>query len=359
MQTLSFAFFKYNGISFVVLNKYFYLPLYFIMKKPLLWLVGLAALSALFVGIANADLFVSDVFSNGAPKVDNAYTLVLNNYDNYWWYTEDDLIWGDFIDGNLHVTAPTKEDIGYDVATVYYMFVSPYRISQIKSWDPSVDTSKIIMQQVEIDSNAQNVEFEVLGVDPEQSYYGFVSPVDMYDGFGTPSNEMCFKLSTNTYNQGAGCDAFELVMDPSKTTDDPSAAVQQEQLWVGCVWMDMANISHVVKWDTITLKWTAVDGNIVQIAIFDPNEEYWRSLGVVNMSDEKFDYKMQWNGEQNFMLTNGCGGEVRYKADAAMGTPEPDVVPPATWPAENVLYIAIAAVILYGAYVLFFRKSEN
>jgi hypothetical protein len=61
----------------------------------------------------------------------------------------------------LHVTAPTKEDIGYDVATVYYMFVSPYRISQIKSGDPTVDTSRIIMQQVEIDSNAQNVEFEI------------------------------------------------------------------------------------------------------------------------------------------------------------------------------------------------------
>lgn len=340
-------------------NKSFYLPLYFIMKKPLLWLVGLAALSALFVGIANADLFVSDVFSNGAPKVDNAYTLILNNYDNYWWYTEDDLIWGDFTDWTLHVTAPTKEDIGYDVATVYYMFVSPYRISQIKSGDPTVDTSRIIMQQVEIDSNAQNVEFEIwYELDPEQSYYGFISPVDMYDGFWTPSNEMCFKLSSNTYNQGAGCDAFELVMDPSETTDDPTN-VQLENLGSACVGMNMANISHVVNWDTITLKWTAVDGNVVQIAIFDPNEEYWRSLGAVNMADEKFDYKMQWNGEQNFMLTNGCG-EVRYKADASMSAPEKDIpATPATGPAENVLYIAIAAIVLYGAYVLFFRKSEN
>jgi hypothetical protein len=93
--------------------------------------------------------------------------------------------------------------------------------------------------------------------------------------------------------------------------------------------MNMAHISHVINGDTITLKWTAVDGDVVQVAIFDPNEEYWRSLGAVSMNDEQFTYKMQWNGEQNFMLTNGCG-EVRYKADAAIKTPEPEVVPPAT-----------------------------
>ena len=77
------------------------------------------------------------------------------------------------------------------------------------------------------------------------------------------------------------------------------------------------------------------------------------------MNDKKFDYKMQWDGEQNFMLTNGCK-EVYYKADAKQTSePEKEVVPPATGPAENILYIAIAAIILYGAYVVFFRKAEN
>ena len=81
---------------------------------------------------------------------------------------------------------------------------------------------------------------------------------------------------------------------------------------------------------------------------------------VKNLIDgyEKYDYKMQWDGEQNFMLTNGCK-EVRYKADAKKSTPEPEIVTPATGPAENILYIAIAAIILYGAYAIFFRKSDN
>jgi hypothetical protein len=79
------------------------------------------------------------------------------------------------------------------------------------------------------------------------------------------------------------------------------------------------------------------------------------------MSDEKFDYKMQWDGEQNFMLTNGCR-DVRYKADAKMENKKPEkekIVPAATGPAQNILYIAIAAIAIYGVYVLFLRKSES
>ena len=330
------------------------------MKKPLLWLVGLAALSAMFIGAVNAEVFVPDLFSNGAPKVDNAYTQVLNNYDNTWWYTENDLIWWDFVGWDLRITSPVTEDIGFDNATVYFLFVSPYRIEQIKSWDPSVDTSKIMMKEVEVALNAENVEFSLWAseLDSETPYYGFVSPVDSYDGFGTPSNEICFKLSTSTYNQWEGCDAFELILNPNSEVVDDPMAVEDQQHGAACVWMDMANITHSINGDTITLKWTAVDGDVVQIAVFDPDEAYWKSLWAVNMNDEKFTYKIQWNGEQNFMLTNGCG-EVRYKADAAIKDPEPEVVPPATGPAENILYIAIAAIILYWAYVLFFRKSEN
>ena len=334
------------------------------MKKPLLWLVGLAALSAMFVGIANAEVYVFDLFSDGAPTTDNAYAQVLNDYGSEWWYTTSDLIKGDFENWNLRVTSPLVEDLDFDYSTTYYLFVSPYRISQIKNMDSSVDISKIIMKQVEITADAQDISFELWTpeLDAEQTYYGFVSPIDSYDEFGTPSNEICFKLSTSTYNQWEGCDAFELVLDPSNTSSEnqPSETWEvQENHGAACVGMNMANITHVVNGDTITLKWTAVDGDVVQIAVFDPDEAYWKSLGAVNMKDEKFDYKMQWNGEQNFMLTNGCG-EVRYKADAAIKPAEPEkIVPAATGPAENVLYIAIAAIVLYGAYVVFFRKSEN
>ena len=42
--------------------------------------------------------------------------------------------------------------------------------------------------------------------------------------------------------------------------------------------MDLANVTHTVNGGTLTLKWTAVDGDTVQIAIFDPEAEVYKSL---------------------------------------------------------------------------------
>jgi hypothetical protein len=126
-----------------------------------------------------------------------------------------------------------------------------------------------------------------------------------------------------------------------------------------CAWMNLANVTHTVNWNTITLKWTSLwDGSTVQVAIFDPDEEIYKPLWSAKMDDEKFSYEMKWDWEQNFSLTNWCK-EVYYKVDAKRDTPVQPIVPAVTGPAENILYIAIAAIILYGVYAVFFRKSEN
>ena len=40
----------------------------------------------------------------------------------------------------------------------------------------------------------------------------------------------------------------------------------------------MANVSHTVNNGTLTLKWMAVDGDTVQIAIYNPKEEMYKNL---------------------------------------------------------------------------------
>ena len=98
---------------------------------------------------------------------------------------------------------------------------------------------------------------------------------------------------------------------------------------------------------------------IIDIAIFNPNDEVFEKIATVKMSDEKYVYPMRWNGVQNFILTNECW-QAKYKADEWIKEWEPEkIVTPATGPAENIMYIAIAAIILYGAYAIFFRKSDN
>ena len=145
---------------------------------------------------------------------------------------------------------------------------------------------------------------------------------------------------------------------PANPEDGDKPANPEGVHGAGCVGMDLAHVTHTNNGKKLTLKLTAVDGDTVDIAILNPEEEVYEKLGTAKMSDEKFVYTMRWNGEQNFMLTNSCGS-VKYKADAAIEKEEEKIVTPATGPAENILYIAIAAIVLYGAYTIFFRKSDN
>jgi hypothetical protein len=42
--------------------------------------------------------------------------------------------------------------------------------------------------------------------------------------------------------------------------------------------MDLANVTHVINGDTLTLKWTAVDGDVVEIGVWDREAENYKSL---------------------------------------------------------------------------------
>ena len=313
--------------------------------------MGVVAVSAMVYGTVNAQSVISELFNNWAPIVEDAYTKLLNDYDTSWWYSDSVTVTCNTNNG-VKISSQIVEDATMDAVSIYNLFLSPYRMNQLKSWDPSVDTSKIIMKKVEVNDGAESVDFNIQPSDVSSSatYYGFISPVDLFDVVGTPSKEICFNMDSNKCLQAVACDGIG-----GTTTEVFGWEVSGHSS--ACVWMDLANVSHVVNGDTITLKWSSIDWDVVEIAIFDPEDEVYKSLWTANMSDEKFDYKMQWDGEQNFMLTNWCN-ELYYKADAKRWE-EPIKATPATGPAENILYVAIAAIMLYGAYVLFFRKSES
>ena len=331
------------------------------MKKSLLSLAGIVMVSALFAWVANAQLDwleISELFDQWNPISDNSYTRLLSEYDTSRWYLNDsDVECSAEASINVSFSALSDADV-YDV-NVYRLVVSPYRMNQLKNGDPAVDFSKVIMKEIKLGWSKDakiSIFSEIEWLDDEQAYYGFLVPVNEYDIVWTPSKEICFQKAGNMCFQDTACDTFDLIINPendnwTEESDSKHGAASD------CIWMDMANVTHTVNGDTLTLKWTAVDWDTVEIGIRDTTGEAYKSLWAVKMSDEKFDYKMQWDGEQNFQLTNWCKG-VNYKADSKKSWPE-KIVTPATGPAENVLYIAIAAIILYGAYAIFFRKSDN
>lgn len=327
------------------------------MKKTLLSLTAFTTVFSVLFSVASA-LDITDVFSNDTPLVDSAYTQVLNDYDNSWGFFDNEIVECNSDNGSLTITSPKIEDSSFDDATTYRLFVSPYRIWDIKSAQESVDTSNIIMKEQKIDSSAENVTFTLWegDLDPNVAYYGFILPIDIYDGIWTPSKEICFQLNQNMCMLDSACDTLDLIVNPVK---EQEAEGDEEHGAAGnCVSMELANVRHTSDGKNITLTWTAIGWDTVQIDVFNPEEEVYQKVWTVKMSDEKFVYKMKWNWVHNFILSNGCG-EVKYKADEGITTEPEKIVTPATGPAENVLYIAIAAIVLYGAYTIFFRKSDN
>lgn len=342
------------------------------MKKLLLSLVAFVFGISAFAGIANW-LAISDIFTNGEPSVNTAYTQLLNNYSPEWWYLDGISLTCDINNGNLTITSPTIKDSIDETAPAYRLFLSPYRISQIKDGEPSVDNSNINMFEQKIESNVAELNFKLSknDISDTQAYYGFITPLDMYDEVWTPSKEICFHISKNVCMLDTECDTFDLVVNPAPaepekdttpevTDPEPEANPEETHGSAECVSMEYANVRHTSDGKNITLTWTAVDGGgDVDIAIFNPTDEVFEKIATVKMSDEKYVYPMRWNGVQNFILTNECW-QAKYKADEWIKEWEPEkIVTPATGPAENIMYIAIAAIILYGAYAIFFRKSDN
>ena len=70
-----------------------------------------------------------------------------------------------------------------ETAPDYRLFLSPYHISQIKDGEPSVNNSNINMFEQKIESNIAEVNFNLSknDVSDAQAYYGFITPLDMYD----------------------------------------------------------------------------------------------------------------------------------------------------------------------------------
>ena len=133
------------------------------------------------------------------------------------------------------------------------------------------------------------------GINPSVVYYLSVIPKDQNGILGEISNELWFKLATQTYGEG-------------NATDVPVAHTAAGAN------MSLANITHTITSNRATLRWTAVDGSDkVDIFLWNPTSEIFERLTSVNMSDESYTFTLTRNGEYivNFMPNNG-GTEYRY-----------------------------------------------
>ncbi len=205
-------------------------------------------------------------------------------------------------------------------------------------------------------------------VETGQTYYGVVVPQDDNVIPGKYSKEFCFNFSTQEYAEGKACETFNLPegVKVASLEDTLSSESGDEDLEHDAAGADMrlADISHSVQGNVITLTWTAVpNSENLEIKLFDKEKADYVTLATVPMSQEKYEYTYS-DGTQEFLFAfiprDSKGKEVRYDVNVRHETDVTPVVNDvATGPVENMLAIAAITLALYAGYrVVAARKAE-
>lgn len=249
--------------------------------------------------------------------------------------------------------------------------------------DASVETYSLVlgkqpMAQYATGENALGLRTELIGIDYQpteedrtlaeysiriattelevgNSYYGMIVPMDDNIQEGRPSKEFCFNPSTSEYAEGVACATF------GKSVDEHSAApvenAQESEHDAAGADMRLADISHSVVGNTITLTWTALpQSSSVEIRLFNKEQADYITLATVPMSQQRFEYAVDANTQEYlfaFIPRDSKGKEIRYdvnvRQEAASETPVIEATPK-VGPVEDMLLIFAVSIALYAGY---------
>ena len=240
------------------------------------------------------------------------------------------------------IKSPVIQDELGNVIKKYTVIFSQYPLSEM------MDSISLIDEAREKTFEFTTVGADVLmdfttttdGISPSSVYYLSVIPKDEHNIFWELSNEIRFKLATQTYG------------DWVHTDNSAHTAAGAN--------MSLANITHTITNNNATLRWTAIDGSDkIDIFAYNPTSGIFERLASVNMSDESYTFALTRNGEYiiNFVPNNGWT-EYRYTfiangitSTSTTPTTTPIIwVIPATGPKENILIVLAIAIVLYIVY---------
>lgn len=239
------------------------------------------------------------------------------------------------------IKSPVIQDELGNTIKKYTVMFSQYPLSEILDNISLIDESR--EKTFEFTTVGTDVLMELTaltdGMSPSSVYYLSVIPKDGNNILWEISNEIRFKLATQTYGEWT-------------YTDEPTA---HTAAWAN---MSLANITHTITNNNATLRWTAIDGSDkVDIFVYNPTSGIFERLASVNMSDENYTFALTRNGEYivNFVPNNGWT-EYRYTfivngVTSTTPTTTPTIgVIPATGPKENILIVLAIAIVLYIVY---------
>ena len=248
-------------------------------------------------------------------------------------------------DEKIEIATPILKDTAAENIIAYTFAYSDNLIHEENTDNTSQKTFNLT------DNNLSEISFSISAedvADPTKNYYGFIIPIDMYDFKGTPSDWICFNLAENMFNQGDDCLTFRNNHESADTTEinhNSSKTVD----------FSMANLKHTINGNTITFRWTALEGaDRVDIFVALPGTTDKKKIGSPKMTDEMFVYTADVDKEHVFFFRPSDGGkEISYTLNAfKIDTPEPTTVEikTATGPRETIAVVLILSLLGYGIY---------
>ena len=282
---------------------------------------------------------------------------VLDYLDNIWgdilfWYSATNKISVDSINStSVTIKSPILEDEFDDVIDNYTLMYGEYPLVKVLDNPTLLDHSKEkIFSNLNLWVNSTfNMKLTSSdNINPSTIYYLVSIPKDSAGTLWEISNELCFRLSDQLVGQWDECSNW-------------SASLH----WA---WADMslANISHHLNWNMLTLKWINVSGSDkVDIFLWNESSATFSKLSTVNMSAESYSFTVTRNWEHIIkFIPNNWGKEINYTfnvlwlSDSINPTPvTPTVTPVVVWPKENILAVLIWTIVLYLGYRLLKRKA--
>jgi len=304
------------------------------MKKTLSFILTLIISS--FWIFVNAQWWIWDLIDS------------LWNEITFWYNANQKITVKEISDEKVIIESPLIKKDGIDILK-YTIMYSEYPLTEI------LENTTLLNQTKEksFDISSQDpfsMELNLAdGINPTTKYYLFVIPKDVGWNLWEVSNEIWFNISEKTY-----WDAW-------------SSEIYTTQTVHSAAWADMslANITHTINWNTITLKWIAVDwSNTIDLSVMTPGSSSFNRVATVSMDSQSYSFTASRNWEYIFQFTpDNQGKQVNYTLQMNTAwwweTPGPVIpVVPKTWPMENSIVIIIAAFLWYLIYRKLYRKAK-
>jgi hypothetical protein len=284
-------------------------------------------------------------------------------------YNEQNVLAVDTIDATaIHLRSPIIKYLNGDAIYTYRLTYSPYPIEDLANvTDPAI-LDQIKSKEVSPTSEEDRVTLDLGiedGLDPNTSYYAMVTPIDLYDEYGTSSEQVCFNLSQQRNDIGDNCLFFDKTPEEEHGSAVLSGEVPEtDHNAASAVDLALANITDTISGNVITFQWTAVNGvDSMDIFVFNPSDAMYNRVGEVKMSAERYEYTMKWDGEHIFRFQPLNGGkEIIYNVNAMRSEtkePEKPITPPATGPVENTLLLLVLSGLIYLGYKRFKTQDSR